>query len=310
MHVIQMTLRPMVLCAALAMTAPCAFAQAPQGGGPQGPAPTFADMQKSQSWATDNIQKSTHRQEWVTVSNEGRTLKAWVVRPNVKGKLPVVLVLHEVFGLTDSTRNTADQIAGMGYVVIVPDMLSGRGPNGGNTDAFPDSRTVSQTVTSLPNETVNSDIDAWAKYGIERPDAKGGEFAIVGLSWGGGAAFRYAATPAKTLKAVFVFYDVGPPTVTQGPDREKGTGSFPADTISVPVYGFYPSEDTRVMKSLPATKEEMATKHKAYDPVVYPGAEHAYMRVGSDPANGNPANAEAVKASLARLDILLKKTLK
>lgn len=165
-------------------------------------------------------------------------MKAWVVRPKVKRKLPVVLLLHEVFGLTDSTRNTADQVAGMGYLVIVPDMLSGRGPDGGNTDSFANSRAASQTMTSLPNETVNSDLDAWANYGTKLPEAKGPGFAIVGLSWGGGAAFRYAATQARNLKAVFVFYDVGPPSITQGPGRETATGSFPADTISVPVYGF------------------------------------------------------------------------
>jgi carboxymethylenebutenolidase len=197
----------------------------------------------------------------------------------------------------------------MGYLVIAPDMLSGRGPGGGNTDSFPSSRDVSQTVTTLPNDTVNSDIDAWADYGTKLPGAKGAEFAIVGLSWGGGAAFRYAATPAKNLKAVFVFYDVGPPIITQGPGRENPTGTFPADTIHVPVYGFYPSKDARVMKSLQATKDEMAAQHKAFEPVVYEGAEHAYMRIGSDPSDGNPANAQAVKASLARLDTLLKKTL-
>jgi carboxymethylenebutenolidase len=306
----QIGLRTALLCGSLAFAAPCAFSQSPQGAGPRGPAPTFADMQKSQSWAAHNLEKSPRHQEWVTISNGGRTLKAWLVYSKVKGKLPVVLVLHEVFGLTDSTRNTADQIAAMGYLVIAPDMLSGRGPGGGNTDSFATSRMASQTITSLPNDTVNSDLDAWADYGRKLPNAKSGQFAVVGLSWGGGAAFRYAALRPKNLKAVFVFYDVGPPTITQGPDRETATGSFPVDTINVPVYGFYPSKDTRVMKSLQATKDLMAAQHKTYDPVIYEGAEHAYMRIGSDPADGNPANAAAVKDSLARLDTLLKQTLK
>jgi carboxymethylenebutenolidase len=308
-HVIQIGLRPALLCASLAMAVPAAFSQPPQGADPRGPAPTFAQMQKSQSWATQNLEKSPRHQEWVTISNGGRTLKAWMVHPTAKGKLPVVVVLHEVFGLTDSTRNTADQVAAMGYLVIAPDMLSGRGPDGGNTDSFPSSHDASQTITSLPNESVNSDLDAWADYGTKLRGAKSGEFAVVGLSWGGGAAFRYTATQPKNLKAVFVFYDVGPPTITQGPGRETATGSFPVDTINVPVYGFYPSKDARVMKSLQATKDAMAAQHKTYDPLVYEGAEHAYMRLGSDPADSNPANAAAVKASLTRLETLLKKTL-
>jgi carboxymethylenebutenolidase len=283
-----------------------ALAQAPINA-PQS-APTWAEMQKSQSWATENLAASPHHQEWVTISNGAHKLKAWMAYPKANGNLPVVLVLHEVFGLTESTRNTADRIAAMGYRVIVPDMLSGLGPNGGDTDSFPSSRDASQTLTGLKDETVNSDLNAWADYGTHLPGAKR-EFAVVGLSWGGGAAFRYAAAARKDLKAVFVFYDVGPPTVTQGPTRGTGAGTFTVDTISVPVYGFYPSQDSRVMNSLDATKAAMAAAGKFFDPIIYEGADHAYMRVGEDPGDKNPANAAAVKASFIRLQRLLKQAL-
>jgi carboxymethylenebutenolidase len=105
---------------------------------------------------------------------------------------------------------------------------------------------------------------------------------------------------------VFVFYDVGPPGVTQGPDRfGKANPPAPVDRIDVPVYGFYPERDLRATNSVPATKEAMSAAGKTFEAVVYTGAEHAYMRLGSDPADHNPANAAAVKASYTRLKALL-----
>jgi carboxymethylenebutenolidase len=81
------------------------------GDAPGSRAPTWAQMQETQSWATQNLARSPHHQEWVRISNSGRSLKAWLAYPNARKRLPVVLVLHEVFGLTDSTRYTADEIA-------------------------------------------------------------------------------------------------------------------------------------------------------------------------------------------------------
>jgi carboxymethylenebutenolidase len=297
----------LLVCVTLSFAQVAAYPQTLQIPVPQGrPSQTWADQQKSQAWAAEKLAKSPRRNEWVKISNGSRTLKAWVVYPEAKAKVPVVLVLHEVFGLTDSTRNTADEIAAMGYIAIAPDMLSGYGPNGGDVSSFPTSHDASETNTSVRNEAVNADLNAWADYGDKLP-ASNGKFAIVGLSWGGGAAFRYAAnTQRKDLKAVCVFYDVGPPTVTQGPTRNaKDNPPVSVTKITVPVYGFYPSEDTRVMSSLQATKEAMAAAGKKYNVVVYDGADHAYMRVGEDPANSNPANPPAVKASLDRLQRVL-----
>jgi carboxymethylenebutenolidase len=286
------------------VSAPAAFAQAPQGGAGQ----SWADQQRSQAWATHKLDQSPRRHEWVMISSAGRTLRGWVDYPLVKGKAPAVLVLHEVFGLTDSTRNTADEIAAMGYIAITPDMLSGFGPGGGDTSSFASSRNASETVTGLEDEVVDASIDAWADYAGKLPESNG-KLAIVGLSWGGGAAFRYASTPRRDVKMVAVFYDVGPPAITQGPARDKPVGSLPVNGIRLPIYGFYGSKDSRVMGSLQATRDAMAAAHKVYEPVVYEDADHAYMRVGEDPGNGNAANQLAVKASLDRLQGLLKKAL-
>jgi carboxymethylenebutenolidase len=295
-----------LVCLFLMLSGSPVSAQNPEAPRPE-TAQTWADQQKAQAWATRKLDQSPRRHEWVTISNGGKTLKAFVTYPQTKGKAPVVLVPHEVFGLTDSTRNTADEIAAMGYIAIAPDMVSGFGPNGGGTGAFATSRQASTMITSLPDETVNAAFNAWADYGLKLPEANG-KLAIVGLSWGGGAAFRYAlsGTHSKNLKLVCVFYDVGPPAVTQGPNRDaKNNPPISVAAIDVPVYGFYGSTDARVMQSLPATKAEMEAAGKAYNPMVFEGADHAFMRVGEDPANRNPANPAAVKASLARLKMVL-----
>ncbi|RRA48174.1 dienelactone hydrolase family protein [Acidipila sp. EB88] len=89
---------------------------------------TWSGQQQSQSWATQKVARSLRHGEWTQIVRGGRTLKAFVILPQTTRKAPVVIVAHEVSGLTDSTRNTADEIAAMGYIAIVPDMLSGRGP--------------------------------------------------------------------------------------------------------------------------------------------------------------------------------------
>src|SRR6516165_1861871 len=110
--------------AALATAAFAAWAAAPAPA-PGGGTRTWADQQRSQAFATAKLAKSPRRSDWVTLKSGSRTLSAWVDYPEIQGKVPVVLVLHEVFGLTDSTRNTADEVSAMGYVTITPDMLSG-----------------------------------------------------------------------------------------------------------------------------------------------------------------------------------------
>lgn len=301
--------RHAVLLAALVLagTAQAQQASAPGAAQASRPGKSWAEMQKEQAFATQALaarQKAAPlRHEWVTIPDGNRGIRAYVTFPQGARKVPVVMVVHEVFGLTDSTLNTADQIARLGYITIAPDMVSGLGPNGGDVRSFTADNEASKTMVTMPDPMVDKAFNAVAGYGLKLPRANG-KLAFVGLSWGGGAGFRYAGDPAHNpaLKAVFVFYDVGPPTLTQGPHRlESNQPPVPVDGIDVPVYGFYGSLDTRVMKSLDKTRAAMAAAGKAYEPVVYEGAEHAFMRVGVDPANPSRESAAAAKSALQRL---------
>ena len=255
-------------------------------------APAFA-----QDWAKTILDKSPRHQEWVKVkygdrTPNPRTIDAFVVYPEVSHKAPVVLLIHEIFGLSDWARSMADDIAAMGYIVIAPDLLSGNGPNGGGTSAFPDQQSVIRAVSGLDPITITADLNATADYALRFPSANG-RLSVIGFCWGGGQSFRFATT-RQNLSAAFVFYGPPPPA-----DAMKN--------IAAPVYGFYAGSDARISSTVPDAKTAMAAAGKKYDPVIYDGAGHGFMRAGEDPTNTNPANTTARTEALARLQTLLGK---
>ena len=207
----------------------------------------------AQDWAKPMLDKSPRHQEWVKVTYGSRTVDAFVVYPEVSHKAPVVLLIHEIFGLTDWARSMADDIAAMGYIVIAPDLLSGFGPNGGGTSAFPDMQATMKAVSGLDPGDRN-----------RRPERRGRLRAEVsrgqrqarrrGLLLGRRQDRFDFATQRKDLSAAFVFY--GPPPPTEALAR-----------ITAPVYGFYGGNDARITATVPATKDAMAAAGKKYDPV-------------------------------------------
>jgi carboxymethylenebutenolidase len=245
----------------------------------------------SQDWAKAILSKSPRHQEWVKVTHGSRSVDAFVVYPEVSHKAPVVLLIHEIFGLSDWARSMADDIAAMGYIVIAPDLLSGFGPNGGNTSAFADQQAVIKAVSGLDTDTVTADLNAAADYALKLPAANG-KLAVIGFCWGGGKSFLYA-TQRHGLNAAFVFYGPPPPSASLA-------------GISAPVYGFYAGNDARITATVPDTKTAMAAAGKKYDTVIYDGAGHGFMRAGEDPTNTNPANTTARNEALKKLETLLK----
>ncbi|MBC2665844.1 dienelactone hydrolase family protein [Novosphingobium flavum] len=305
------TLRPRLAAAAASLALLGAPVLAQSAGPAERPAPVpgqsnFQRQQAAQAYATAKLAKTPRRHEWVAIRMGDRTLRAYVTWPQTKAKVPVVIVGHEVFGLTDSTRNTADEIAAMGYITIAPDMLSGLAPNGGGTSALPAGIDPGTMDTLLPSEYANAQFDAWADYAQKLPQSNG-KLAIVGLSWSGGAAFRYAAMKHHpSLKVVNVFYDIGPPT--SGQFLAKFDPKFPVlpvTGVDVPVYHFIPTLDTRVLNSAPATKAAMDAAGKKYEQIFLEGAEHAFFRVGEDPKNTNQANRAAIAEAMKRLKVIL-----
>ena len=281
-----------------------------------------------QDWAKAMLAKSPRHGEYVSIKEpSGRVLQAWVVYPEVKDKAPVVVMIHEIFGLSDWAREMADEVASAGYIVVEPDLLSGFGPpmtvsapdaaksvaptgaaapmdhmhmqgdggsafmamNPGGTSAFPDQNAVVKAVSALDSATVLADLDAAADYGKKQPSADGKLF-VAGFCWGGGKTFAFA-THRKDLSAAFVFYGPPPPAEAM-------------KNIVAPVYGFYAGNDARISATIPQTTIDMKAAGKKYDPVVYDGAGHGFMRAGEAP-DATAENAAARAAGFRRLISLM-----
>ncbi len=242
----------------------------------------------AQDWAKERLNKSPRHSEWIDLKHGDRTVKAFVVYPEVKTKAPAVLVIHEIFGLTDWAKNLADEIAAAGCIAIAPDLLTEPGKD---TQSYPDQSAAIKAVSALRAARIFPDLDAAADYVTKLP-ACDGTLAVTGFCWGGGWSFGYANHNPK-LKAAYVFYGPGPESKE---DVEK---------IQCPVYGFYAEDDARIDATIPKTKEIMQSLGKRYEPVVYSGAGHGFMRAGEAP-DAEPANRKARDDGWARWKSLLK----
>jgi len=228
----------------------------------------------AQEGAKERLDKSPRHGEWVKVKQGARDVECFLVYPEVKEKATAVVVIHEIFGLSDWARSVADQLAEAGYIAIAPDLLSGMGSGGRGTSAFSGRGEVTKAVSSLPSDQVTADLNAVAKYVAKLP-ACNGKVAVAGFCWGGAKSFRFA-TDNHDIKAAFVFYGTPPDT---------------ADAIAridCPVYGFYGQNDARVNASIPQSTELMKKAGKTYDPVIYAEAGHGFMRVGDEPNAKGP----------------------
>lgn len=230
--------------------------------------PVFA-----QDWAKERLKNSPRHGEWVKVKQGERQVESFLVYPEVKEKTTAVVVIHEIFGLSDWVRSLTDQLAEAGYIAIAPNLVPGI--KGGE-----DFDKLRKLISEVPQEQITADLNAVVKHVAELPSCNG-KVVVCGFCWGGGQTFRFA-TNNKNIKAAFVFY--GPPPAER--DMEQ---------IACPVYGFYGEMDNRINATLPKAKDAMKKAGKTYEPVVYDGAGHGFMRLGEDPNDEKRPNHEANK---------------
>jgi carboxymethylenebutenolidase len=246
----------------------------------------------AQDWAKARLDKSPRHIEWVKVKNGSREIKSSIAYPEVKDKATAVVVIHEIFGMTDWIRSVTDQLAEAGYIAIAPDLLSGMAPNGGGTEELGGPDGARGVIGKLPPDQITKDLDAVIEYVSKLPSCNG-KVAVIGFCWGGGQCFRYA-TNNKNVKVAMVFYGTGP-------ENEADIAR-----INAPVYGFYGGNDNRVNATIPKSEDLMKKAGKKYEPVIYEGAGHGFLRAGEDPA-GNAANKKARDEAWQRIKEILKK---
>ena len=233
----------------------------------------------------EQLEKSPRHGEWVKITTEnGRVVNAFLVFPEIKDKAASVIVIHEIFGLTDWIRLVGDRLAADGFVAICPDLLSGMGPDGGGADSFTSGDDVKRAIRELAPQQITTDLKAVTKYVRDLPSTTE-KVAVSGFCWGGGQSFRLA-TNDDSLSGAFVFY--GRP-----PDAED------IGKIRCPVYGFYGQNDNRINATIEATQQAAKALGVMYDPVIYTGVGHAFLRRGMD-AEANETEQAATQQAWER----------
>ena len=211
--------------------------------------------------------------EWVKFANaKGDSVRAYVAYPEQPGKRPAIILIHEIFGLTDWEPTMADRFAGLGYVAIVPDLLSSRY---GASPASPDSGR--KLIATLSDAGVIADLDASYRYINAQPATEKDNTGVIGFCWGGGTVWKYASANPK-LKAAVVCY--GPLTDTTM-----------IKSIKAPVLGVFGQNDGRVTGMIPAEKAILGARFVADS---YLGTGHGFLKPGRN-GYGTPEYDRALR---------------
>jgi carboxymethylenebutenolidase len=239
-------------------------------------APAFAPP-PSATTAVQALKDSTRHGEWDDIPLPGSDVKihTWIVYPERSDKAPVVLVIHEIFGMSDWVRSVTDQLAAEGFIAVAPDFLSGKGPNGGGTDTLGDQ--VGRTIMKLTVDENTAILNAVRDYALAQPSASD-KCGCIGFCWGGGTSFSYATQQPK-LNAAVVCYGTPPPATAMA-------------NIACPVLGLYGGADFRVSSTVPGATKMMADLLKSYEPHIFPNAGHGFFRQQTGRGGANLAAAQ------------------
>jgi carboxymethylenebutenolidase len=268
--------------------APAPAPPAQRGGGPQTPPIDVPWNDAIPAGTADHaaraLKESPRHGEWVDIKMaDGAALKAWVVYPERATKTGVVVVIHDIRGMADTPRAVGDQLAQDGLIAIVPDFLSGKGPDGGGTASL--GTGVGQAIQGLTPADVKARMDAAMEYGKKLP-ASNGKTGVVGFCWGGARSFGYAAAQ-PLLNAAVVFYG-------DAPGSADSTQETQLANVKAPVLGLYGGNDARINATIPATEAAMKKNGKSYEIHTFEGAGHGFM---GNQAGAGGANLKAAQAA-------------
>ena len=236
------------------------------------------------SGALARLSASPRHSEWAIIrTGDGDSLRVWVVYPERSSKAPVVVVVHEIFGLSSWIRGVADQLAADGFIAVAPDLLTMKNlPDGPDSVVAPLAQTA---IRTLDPAWVQKQLDAVARYGMSLPAAQK-KYGIVGFCWGGGVSFAHAVH-SPGLGASVVYYGVSPKTTD-------------LPSVRAPVLGLYGGNDARVDATIPPADSALRALGRIYVPTIYTGAGHGFLRqqTGMDGAN-MAATRQAWPATIA-----------
>jgi carboxymethylenebutenolidase len=214
------------------------------------------------------LKESSRHGEWVDIQvADGTKLNSWIVYPEKKEKAGVVLVIHDINGMRDWPRALGDQLAQDGFIAIVPDFLSGKGPDGGGSASL--GSAVGQTIRTLTNDEMTARLNAAMEYGKKLP-ASNGKTAVIGFCWGGTRSFAYAIAQPGLNASVVYYGDVPGSTAESAPEADLAK-------IKAPVIAMYGGNDARINATVPPTTAAMQKLGKTYEPHTFEGAGHGFL---------------------------------
>jgi carboxymethylenebutenolidase len=227
--------------------------------------------------AASRLARSPRHGEWMTIpTGPSDSVRAWVVFPERATKAPIVLVVHEIFGLTTWIRAVADQLAADGFIAVAPDLLTGRiDPSLSDSAAQAAARVA---IRELRSDDVQRQLDAVARAAMALPAAEP-RYGIVGFCWGGSTVFQHAVH-APGLGAGVVYYGTSPDPSTLG-------------SVRAPVLGLYGENDARVNATVPSADSAMRALGKTFEAHTFDGAGHGFLRQQSGQQGANMAATRA-----------------
>jgi carboxymethylenebutenolidase len=241
-------------------------------------APSDPALPAASSDVARRLASSPRHGEYVMIrTGPSDSVRAWVVYPQRSTKAPVVVVVHEIFGLSTWIRGVADQLAADGYIAIAPDLLTGKAAPAPGADTLTQS-VATATIRTLSMSDVQRQLAAVGRYGMALPAAEQ-KYGTVGFCWGGGVSFGHAVASPDGLGASVVYYGVSPATPSLA-------------SVKVPVLGLYAGEDARVDMTVPPADSAMRALGKVFEPHTFAGAGHGFLRQ-QDGMNG--ANLAAAR---------------
>ena len=243
-----------------------------------GSASTNTSVPAGATTVAARLAASPRHAEWAMVRTpRGDSVRAWVVYPQRRDKAPVVLVVHEIFGLSTWIRGVADQLAADGFIAIAPDLLTGKLPGPPDTTIADAARAA---IRTLDPAIVQEQLDAVAQYGMSLPAASK-RYGIVGFCWGGSTSFAHAVHQ-PTLGASVVYYG-------GSPAAEK------LDSVRAPVLGLYGGLDNRVNATIPRADSVLKMRGVTFEPHIFDGAGHGFLR--QQEGENGAANTAATQAA-------------
>jgi carboxymethylenebutenolidase len=255
-------------------------------------APVNAKLPADDMGVVARLASSPRKGEYVNVMVDGKPMRTWVVHPAGNGKAPVVVVIMEIFGLSDWIRGVADQLAAEGFIAVAPDIVVGHGKDGGDTSSLATASQpeVMQAVLSIPPAERTAKLRAAREFALKDPRSNG-KSASIGFCFGGSESFALAVAEPN-LNAAVVYYGTAP---TDAPPAARGTPPAPyqvSDSVAnvkAPIIGFYGGlmQDPRVGNTVAPTEAKMKAIGKTYEPHIFDGAAHGFLRAqtGNDGAN-------------------------